>query len=226
MSIRRRLMMQVGKSSPYDAMGYIKAGKIFHVDGINKGGDETAWIDLVNGKRFPLVTGVTFDTDHVIFASGHGELKTTSAIRIPKDKGTIEAVFTYPTSRQSIFYSGASGTMSLMMFNGNNFLMATGSGSREQVTIPNSAKKIGKVSQYSVFVNSGKCNGEDMSTGSSTYWSVGKKYAIIGTSLDGSSYNFVGNLYCIRAYNRHLTNEERAHNLEVDNERFNLGLNI
>lgn len=226
MSIRRRLMMQVGKSDPYDAMGYVKKGKIFHLDGINKGGSSTSWIDLVGGVEFPLATGITFAEDHVSFASNHGLMKATTSINVPKYTGTIEAVFTYPTSRQSIFYTGHDNTISLMMSENNTFLMPISQGVAPKLTIPKSARVAGKVSQYSLFAGSGKCNGVTMETSSGSYFSLGNRYAIIGTFRDAASYKFVGDLYCIRAYNRHLTYEERAHNLEVDNERFNLGLNL
>lgn len=219
---RRRLMIV----NPYDDLGYVKAGKIFHLDGINKGGNASAWVDLVGGVTFPLVTGVTFDTDHVAFASGHGEFKASVTLDIPKDTGTIEVVITYPESRMGILYTGKANTMSFIMINTDRFLMATGQGARLSVYIPSSAKVSGKASQYSVFDRSGKCNGVEMDTGSQTYWSINKKYAVIGAGSSGTSYPYIGNIYAIRAYNRHLTDDERLHNLQVDNERFGLGLNL
>ena len=221
---RHRLMGL--KAEPFDGMGYVKDGKIFHLDGISKGGDSSAWVDLVGGVSFPLVTGVTFGTDHVAFASGHGEFKAAVTLNIPKDTGTIEAVITYPEARMGILYTGKAGTMSFIMIAASRFLMATGRGARASVEIPSSAKVSGKVSQYSVFDRSGKCNGVTMTTGASTYWSKNKNYAVIGAGSSGTNYPYIGNIYAIRAYNRHLTDEERLHNLEVDNERFSLGINL
>lgn len=46
-------------------------------------------------------------------------------------------------------------------------------------------------------------------------------YFSIGVSSDLTK-RFVGHIYCIRIYNRALTDEERAFNYTIDKERFGL----
>lgn len=48
----------------------------------------------------------------------------------------------------------------------------------------------------------------------------------IGTRLTGESYWFHGDIYSIRIYNRHLTDEERLYNHSVDVKRFNVTTDV
>lgn len=56
----------------------------------------------------------------------------------------------------------------------------------------------------------------------SSWWPVGWGGFSLGSSTDQSlSYSMVGNIYCVRAYNRILTAEEMMQNHLVDKARFN-----
>ena len=43
-----------------------------------------------------------------------------------------------------------------------------------------------------------------------------------GRDYGSSTYAFIGNIYCIRVYDRQLTQEERQHNRKIDKERFGI----
>lgn len=58
-------------------------------------------------------------------------------------------------------------------------------------------------------------------------WNAAGGYVRIGgRASGGSAYPYVGTVHSIRLYNRKLTEEEMLFNHQVDNERFNLGLEL
>lgn len=65
--------MMAAQGGGGDISDYVQDGLVLLLDGKNKGSDPTAWTDLVNGYVFTN-HGATFNSDHVSFASGNGEI--------------------------------------------------------------------------------------------------------------------------------------------------------
>lgn len=54
----------------------------------------------------------------------------------------------------------------------------------------------------------------------------GNRFTIGYRQYSSVEMRLLGEIYCIRMYNRTLTDNEILHNQRIDNRRFNLGLNI
>ena len=102
------------EDSPYDKYGYIKKGKVFHLDGINKGDDTAAWTDLVMGLSFPYVNGVVAEENHVRFDNGHSDCIANGSYGEFGLGGTFEIVF--KTSSANVFNPGLGPNFGLMSY--------------------------------------------------------------------------------------------------------------
>lgn len=222
MQRRRELLMMGGG-------GYIKNGLVLQLDGIDKGtSDTTKWVDLIGGIEFTEVNGVSMHNGNhlTFFGPRYGEqmLVGDKVVDFPASTHTVEAVMICRTGGwQGIFGSGKNGNVMLYKRNGNGGLAMAGTqiGVTEKLPldIPIIVSLISERYMY---------NGEVFEYPSSNALGRNFVYPTIG-SLENSvsqSYGFLGDLFAIRIYNRHLTTEEMLHNQKVDNERFNLGLQI
>lgn len=212
--------MQVGKSDPYDDMGYIKAGKIFHLDGINKGNTEGAWTDLVGGIIF-INHGATRNANNWGF-SGNKEVYLSYAGNMPTNiDQTVEVCFLNNNTNCSMFINTiATGkpmfyilnTIVLFMQQKNTYPITLGTGNSHCVSL-----NLDIGCHNGVSVEKNEETSYYNSQGNVTY--IGKR-----SHLNGNPFN--GYIYSIRLYNRKLTFAEMLYNQQVDNERFNLGLDI
>lgn len=193
---------------------YIKDGLIFLLDGIDKGGDNTAWIDLVNGTRFEYVDGVTPDIDNVTFTSGHSQCIGNKELVSNDYNYTIEGVFTadYTNRVKGILEQNKVGVSLVYYYRGNMIICCTAAASNQfpQVAIPSSLQSAGKKLSISGSKTFGYCNGT-LSRG-------GNRYVTRTPMKIGNSY--VGKIFCIRVYNRALTEDEVLANYLVDRDRF------
>ncbi len=221
MSIRRRLMLQVGKSDPYDNMGYIKAGKIFHLDGINKGDTEGAWTDLVGGIVYTnynvtaIENGWSFPGTNGVYLGKSGTQFSPSANR------TIEVCFYNKVeSTLFLFVDGSSTTNNICLIIDKTYKALFLQNQQTYNFFPT------KDNPHCVSLNldKGLYDGSEVQKSTSTYWGS-SDYSYIGRrNRTGNPYN--GYIYSIRIYDRRLSAAEMLHNQQVDNERFNLGLDI
>lgn len=242
MSIRRRLMMQVGKSDPYDDMGYVKAGKIFHLDGIDKGNIEDAWTDLVQGLVFNVygdnyghVTQLANGFSLPGYAGAYLCASATTT-QIPNNQNaTVEACFK-PTAIQAGFifakFTTAYSPMFFIYADGDirGFNSASGAGRRWGAGLQANQNYTASIEYDKSFVN-GEELVLDSSTAGAYQMDYQSNYARIGSRRRSSGIGtgqdlFKGKVYSIRIYNRKLSAAEMLHNQQVDNERFNLGLDI
>lgn len=225
---RRRLMMHRAETNPYDDFGYIKKGKTFHLDGIMKGNVADVWTDLVGGITFPIVSGVTFEDNHVHILNTASIFAGSSSVRIPYETYTLE--FVGKDSYMSVAYR--------VMFHGgtsNSIIIAD---SRNAVapalvwTSPNKSKTLLNATLNTVHIYS-ICNGLAYMDGVPAEYSdvpdnvnVGASVATLGSRGGSSPYKTTCDIYSVRVYNRKLSAEEMLYNQRIDNERFNLGLDI
>ena len=195
---------------------YIEDGLIFWLDGINKGGDPTAWTDLVYGAKFPYNDTVVLNEDNVDFSSNTRVLNANSgfpAPYTPVNTCTIEVVCKYPYATGLIYYSPSSLAFGIL---GGNRILPNVSQFTTREYIPDKIYTFSCVGAAFAYQN-----GLILAKGAGDSWSGGTSYAQLGGRQNTSTL-YKGQLYCIRIYTRFLSEEEMQHNFEVDKKRFNI----
>lgn len=211
---RRRYMG--GGVSPYDEFGYIKDGKVFHLDGINKGATDGSWVDLVGGKVFTNSGAVSYG-DHFYFANNahmDGESMYGSL------QYTIEVCFAPDSSFTGMVFQSANQKKSEAMYlylNQGLFL--------DRRPFYSLVKNIGN-NTLSLNENIGIQNGQVVTRSSSSDFYTSSGFTIGYNGYSSGRYFFKGKIYSIRLYNKRLTQDEILNNQSVDNTRFSLGLTI
>lgn len=199
---------------------YVTDGLVLWLDGIDKGPDNTAWVDKVSGYSFAN-NGATFNNNHVSF-DGNDYLSTTSYSAISSSTGTIEVCFedgagSSKTSRILFFPKNEAALAFGIVVSGNTKKIIWSYNSSRSMYIPVPTKGTVSVSTARAI-----SNGSTMTASGSDYWSGTKGTTYIGRRPSGNY--FTGKIYSIRIYNRKLTESEVLNNYAVDNERFELGL--
>ena len=212
---RRRLMMQA-KAQPFECP-YITDGLVFWLDGINKGKSSAGWQDLIGKYVFPWISRTKQGENCVIFGSGAEAMVNTNVPVFGTDS-TIEGCCSGGSNSQwqIVFFQN------IMMLARDSYgtqltFKTKGTGGRFKVTVPTTFTA-------SANDNVALVNGVKSTTKQNSDWQI-----FIGTSIgarSGGSYSYAGNVHSIRIYNRLLTEEEMLFNQQVDNERFNLGLEL
>lgn len=193
---------------------YVKDGLVFLLDADDFDGGAT-WVDRVGGVVFDNF-GATKVDNHANFTSG-----TYLKSIIPVVNGndfTLEIVLKVKGYLSWVFNGG----------NGRTYAE-----NRSYVWVTKGAYYIFRNSYYDVLksvsaqLNKLSVNGVPQNTYIINSINDYGGNCIIGgeVSQDGSIAQYInGDLYCIRLYNRPITDEEKMYNLHIDNERFNLGL--
>ena len=211
-------------SNGINEYSYIQNGLVFQLDGINRGTtDLTKWVDLIGNQEYVTISGdnATWGEDHLItpcemFVADNEVIKTSGS--------TFEIVFYESTgSVNTILYINRN-TPSTLGFGfgrySTNYLLTNNSGYR--LTIPLTTAPFGNTYCFSYNGDSLLVvNGQRITnTGTVDYYLNNTNNTRVAQRGNG------GRLYCIRKYNRKLTEEEMVFNQQIDNQRFNLGLNI
>jgi len=214
----------LSKASPYDEYGYIAAGKVFHVDGINKGNDSTKWTDIVGGYTFPYNTHTTLADNGVVFDGKKGSYIVSetnlNANTWKPDVCTIECVFDITSGR--CHFSSGENTNIIFSIGNDVFVFYPSSSSNKAWTTTCITGK----NTVSLSDDYGYQNGTSLVATTSDSWNQGSKKMSLGGRSYGSANSIIGTLHCVRIYNRKLTVAEILNNQQVDNTRFNLGLTI
>lgn len=192
---------------------YISDGLIVWFDGIYKGQDVgVVWTDLIGGVQ---MVGAKYNTDNMQF---EGSSVRALHQNIPAGLDyTVELVFNRTISPGPIFSCGsrAQNYICVARYANNNFGF-----------IQNQANWVIDFTNRSTHVvsaNLSRCmqNGVEVTTaGDANYYNEPENVWSF-FSRDGT-----GIIYCMRIYNRRLTLEEMLSNQRVDNNRFNLGLEL
>lgn len=197
---------------------YVMNGLVLWLDGIDKGPDNTAWVDKVSGYSFTN-HGATFNTDNVSF-DGDDYLNESTFVAPHVTVGTIEVCFNDEgTSSRMFFLPKTQGSLSCGIYvtGGTNKLIWSCNNSRPMyVPVPQKGT-------VSVSTARAIANGSAMTASGNDYWGPSSENRIGRAS---NTYYYKGKIYSIRIYNRKLTEAEVLNNLAVDNERFNLGLTL
>lgn len=214
--LNRRRVMGGGGENPYDEYGYIKKGKVFHLDGIDKGSDPSAWTDLVTGLSFPYVSGVVAEENHVRFDNGHSDCIANGSYGEFGLGGTFEIVV--KTSSANVFNPGLGPNFGLMSYYGAfTPYCSTNSPSGGY------SKSISETSNLNVIIA----------------LTFTRRIYYTFNCQNGNSYGYsrlapyehptlmkgsYGEIYAIRVYDHVLSQDEVFHNKDVDNSRFGLEL--
>ena len=205
--------------SPYDDFGYIKDGKIFHLDGIEKGNDTSYWKELVNGGQFVgnavrETNCYTFDNNTMDGPWGDGA----------NDNYTVEICY-HPTKNNVAIFGVSNSDTGYPLYvriSGK----VTWLNRRKTYNVDSTLTYITSSFSVSLAVE----NGIELVNGSNDYWAMSPNNTTLrigkGTSGTVANNYFTGDLYSIRIYNRQLSKAEMLNNQRVDNTRFNLGLTI
>ena len=211
MQARRRLLRR-------DSCPYITDGLIFWLDGINKSDDSLEWVDIIGGKRFEL-HGCVKTLNSVRFALGDfcqytgavGTDQNNDTIEIAADNMSASQTLLYPVDGYIGFIRGAGVNSGIIMDGTNN----------PRLSVPTTSRLLSANTER--YMTNGIVGG----FGSVDRWAKNPTdNTLIGVRPNNTSYNFRGNIYCIRIYDRHLTADEMLHNQRVDNKRFGIGLSI
>lgn len=215
-----------GVSPEDETDGYIYEGLVMRLDGIRKGNAEGAWKDLVGGIFFNN-NGCIFNTDNVQFPSDSWGYLTGLMQGVPSATGTIEIVFEADNlsgGNRFLFYPSTAGCLCVAYANSlNTFIwgitdtyartMYTPSKLSGKTVVSFNGLAGGVQDKSALLANGVNSFGDPTDT---TY--IGRR----GSST--ASQKFVGKIYAIRIYSRQLTVNEILHNQQIDNDRFNLGL--
>lgn len=214
---RRRLMMGQGETEILPANSYVQEGLIFQLDGIEKGADDGRWVDLVGGKVF---TGSATSLPKGFYVDNKKYLSNNTYLPA-NENYTVEAIFMQTsgnTQGRVIFCSSVGSTANYICLvrNGTNLLFLE----RKNTYTVTSHNNV--PIYISANLTRALYNGNVLSPNSSTdYWS-GNSTTCVGRPQAAERYQFYGNIYAIRVYDRRLTEEEQRFNYNIDKKRFRL----
>lgn len=201
---------------PVETLNYVQDGLVLWLDGIDKGEENNAWVDKINGHSF-INNGAIFNPDH-IYLDGASFLQNSSFDGISAGVGTIEVVCEFENfASTSVLFMGKSGCLSLGVYQ-QRYCWSAG--------VSYATYGGGSAAAGSISISGARAlrNGLALTASSADNWTGPNPYNWIGRRNSGSY--FKGKVYCIRIYNRQLTMDEVMANLSIDNARFNLGLTV
>lgn len=205
----------------YDELGYVKAGKIFHLDGIDKGNTSGAWTDLVGGFVFTNKGSVSSTSNGWYFDGINSVLRCmNTSIFSANVNTTVEICLASTSATYCAFIAQFVNSVPLFYVNNSDVTFL-----QRQKTY--TLKKGAGTHCYSYNLTNGCEDGVAVSPNSGIdYWNNNGGDTAIGARNGGAGARFNGTIYSIRVYNRRLSYAEMLHNQQVDNERFGLGLNL
>lgn len=225
---------------------YIQDGLVFHLDGINKGGVDNQWTDLIGGVDFPN-HGATEGDDCWIFDGVDdwlGYVGKQYDLGFDNTLCTIECAYykneigQAPGETDAGFSVCSFGTVTAQNHKTIGLQFASSYsqkyinhmhvGSTNNVWVDN---KIDTVNAHTVSVNKERAFDNELQCGSlgTTHWTTNSGGRLIGATNGSGTVKYfapAGKIFAIRIYNRILTEAEMRHNQNIDNIRFNLGLTI
>lgn len=224
---------------------YVSNGLVLHLDGKNRGGTAGRWDSLVNYNGSPLYFTLTdCDESHSDYVAGNGTtskgVSNVDAIDLSANTSTIEAVYNNAQFNSDVLVlmhnDGAAGNrLCLASFhntddgsNTNTLVIACGgTASSANTGVAGHYNKTDLLAGGTLSCVKGSfLLNDNAPVGSYTYSNlVGDSTSRLSifwriTSNNERFYSY--NLYGLRVYSRQLTDVERAHNLKVDQLRFNL----
>lgn len=215
------LVYSKGNDNPYDEYGYVANGKVFHLDGIDKGNTANAWTDLIGGLVFSNIGSVSATSmTNSWYFSGNGNINMKYTGSLPANEDyTVEACFLNENESACLFASNASQINRPVFYFDKTYKLLFLQYRNTYNIIP----EVSSAHCISLNLNVGVHNGELAPQSSATYWASDNN-SYVGRRSRGNP--FKGYIYSIRIYDRRLSEAEILNNQRVDNARFNLGLSL
>ena len=217
---------------------YVQDGLVACWDGIENAGAgihdsaATVWEDIVGGYKFAL-TGVTVDDDRMTFAgtaTSYGTLDNaggTATFGAAKN-GTMEIVYASSTNTDTqVLLQSTSGFGLAFGFYQGKIITSTVTGSTFPFALDTTTNSVSIRYSSSTPVSPIYTNGWSLAatSGTDAWGSANASTTFIGVRASkANNTHFAGSIYCIRLYNRQLTDEEIAANYAVDQFRFNAAI--
>lgn len=214
------------ESPIYTASDYIQDGLIAMWDGIENIGhgehdnNTDIWIDLVGGKEL-ILNGATASEDHIRFMLGSSAYSNSTGLSTSNTQhGEICIdVQSPPVNRQYMQFAKSSYRIFANAYsNRGGISLCT-------AALGHGAWPSGKHTM-SVYWPSNELHVDSIlreTVTSSDTWSIRSKDTIIGdVNMTSTPMGFDGKVYCIRIYNRALSEEEISYNYNIDKVRFGL----
>ena len=222
------------------SMTYVSSGLVLMFDGMNQGETAGQWKDLANTSRSVALTGgYTKNSDNVQFdGTGYGSGNFVDDVVC--DQSTVECVINQSNKTtpdpQLILLPGKTGAPALGMVHANqniNWITHVRAVNETYTTSRAVYYWTGALNtKYSVsyYGNSMLQNGQKLTTVESSYVEDAfnvtnhKDKTFVGAQITGANavLGFNGKIYCVRMYNRVLTDAEALQNWKVDQKRFNI----
>lgn len=229
--LRRRMMMQS------QSKGYIQDGLIMLLDGIDKGVSDGNWKDLVNRKLFTNAGGAVSIADGFRFDASDNSYLKSNLEAWDMSTHTIEVVITTIIKTWGVVFTCGSESEN---FNNCVSFRTLGSGAISSdgirtnsnfnyYILPSGSTFINKKTSFSTNYDRAISNMQQCIKSSTTDCFSTKGAAVIGGRFWGGQTlyqtgRFIGDIHCIRVYNRKLTANEMLYNQMVDNVRYHLDL--
>ena len=202
--------------------GYENAGKGVHNP------SATVWKDLVGGREFSL-TGVTVGTDRMVFAgtaNSYGLMgkNDTAATFEQAGGGTLEIVYASATGTgsQIILQSSTKSGITFSFYNTTTIIASIATATTFSYSSGTATNSV-SVLYDSTKPTAAYADGDALPALGSDYWGSQADKTTIGTRNSKANNHFKGSIYCIRLYDRHLTEREIARNYAIDMRRFREG---
>ena len=234
--------LTAAKAAPHDTIDdYIQDGLVFHLDGINKGNVENQWTDLINGVAFPNHGATPEENGFLFNGSGWLGVKDESGAEdLDFDPSiiTIEAAYRDDSAADVGFaictfgkQTSKTGKPALLMNNAYNSKYINGMYLQGTENVWADPLIDGAVAAHTISVSAARAfdNANQLSSLGVNHWSTNKGGRFVGATNNANSvmagYDN-GKIFSIRVYNRQLSETEIRHNQRVDNQRFNLGIEL
>lgn len=222
---------------------YIQDGLVAHWDGVENAGrgvhdpSATVWKDLIAGYEFSL-NNVTVNDDRMTFSgtisdglvNSYGVLSAsdTESTFVAAKNGTMEVVFRSSSGAANQVFLQAPATSGIAFGIWNTSLMlnfsSVSSVNKAAFTFTSGTATNSVSVRYDACAPvSALANGLALDASSDkSYWSYpnDETQTFIGARASRKNNPFAGSIYCIRLYNRRLTDDEIAANQSVDRKRF------
>ena len=234
-AVFRRLEWQWEVSKRFtDFSNYVQDGLVAAWDGIGNAGvgvhanDTAVGKDVIGGYEFAL-TNVTVNVDRMTFAgstTSYGTLDAagTAATFDAAKNGTLEIVFASRNLNAQVLLQTPANNGMTFGYSQSAASIVPFSGSETKPLFPVTLRQ-GEVYSFAVRYSSGApvsalANGENLNSPGGGYWTPGEGDETFVGNRASKAHGFPGGIYCIRLYNRQLTDAEIIANCAVDAKRF------
>lgn len=221
----------------FSTSSYVQDGLVACWDGIENAGagvhlsDTTVWKDIKGGREFVL-TNATVGDDRITFegnANSFGVLSAGDTVStfVATKNGTMEIVYASrvaPSGYQVLLQSSANAGIAFGFTDSRSLLPHTSSGSSSPANSKYTFETGTATNSVSITYNNGMpvyvmANGAAAPSAGVDHWWNPVDETYIGVRANKSSF-FPGSIYCIRLYNRKLTDAEIISNRSIDQLRF------